>query len=245
MINNKSKKHIFVFWSGGIDSTAIIYKYLNEGHKVTAGYIKMLNNEIKTKMELDAIDKLEEKFKYFKNFKYSGILSEGVAKNVLCGRDKGVMFRQLPFLLFNIMYIIGEYDEIALGFIRNSDINPWIPDIQKIYRSLFGVCHDDDTDKKTKLVFPFYKIGKQEIVNLVPKEIFELTVTCEYPKEISKGKFKECGNCEQCKTIIKYRYLHNNNKKVIREVVDLECQIQSKSLIKKRTKTNTKKLKRK
>jgi len=52
------KKKVLVAWSGGIDSTALICKYLQSDYKVDAIYTNLLNNELKIKSELEAINKI-------------------------------------------------------------------------------------------------------------------------------------------------------------------------------------------
>ena len=67
-------KNVFILWSGGLDSTYLIYKNLNEGNKVISGYVSLLNNGKKVDMERQAIEKLKEEFnKEFYNFEYKHI----------------------------------------------------------------------------------------------------------------------------------------------------------------------------
>jgi tRNA U34 2-thiouridine synthase MnmA/TrmU len=69
----KDKKY-FVSWSGGLDSTFLIYKLLSEGYSVCSSYVKIGNNEEKTTRELNSIKNIIPLFKdEFKNkFSYYG-----------------------------------------------------------------------------------------------------------------------------------------------------------------------------
>ena len=59
----KKKLHYFVLFSGGLDSTFLVWKLLKAGHKITTFYVSILNNDIKTKIEKAHRTLLLEKFK--------------------------------------------------------------------------------------------------------------------------------------------------------------------------------------
>ena len=66
-------KHVYyVLWSAGLDSTYLIYKLLEEGHTVIAGYCDIKNNRTKTIMEQKQRQIIGNKFKiaYGSRFQY-------------------------------------------------------------------------------------------------------------------------------------------------------------------------------
>ena len=77
MIQQHYKK-VFVFWSGGLDSTYLVQWLLEQNYHVITGYIEICNNDIKTKMELAAINKMYDIFndKYPNKLKNLGVLQK-------------------------------------------------------------------------------------------------------------------------------------------------------------------------
>ena len=51
------KKNL-VLWSGGLDSTHLVYDNLSNGNKVSALYIELTNNDTKVKLEKAALKKM-------------------------------------------------------------------------------------------------------------------------------------------------------------------------------------------
>ena len=59
-----------ILWSGGIDSTYLLYKNLQAGHIVVPYYVDILNNKLKTEAEQQAIKLLSNELSpMFKNFR--------------------------------------------------------------------------------------------------------------------------------------------------------------------------------
>lgn len=52
-------RRALVAWSGGLDSTYLVWRCLRAGIDVTAAYFEIVNNESKVKRERAALDRLE------------------------------------------------------------------------------------------------------------------------------------------------------------------------------------------
>ncbi len=52
-------RRALVAWSGGLDSTYLVWRCLRAGIDVTAAYFEIANNENKVKRERAALDRLE------------------------------------------------------------------------------------------------------------------------------------------------------------------------------------------
>lgn len=62
-----------VLWTGGLDSTSLVLKLLQDGHHVTAAYIEIENNDTKTERELHAISEISKYLNMkFDNFNFLG-----------------------------------------------------------------------------------------------------------------------------------------------------------------------------
>lgn len=105
---------VFAFWTGGMDSTAMILRLLAEGHEVHAGYVEIMNNPEKTKRERAAIQKIlpiiKERYPEFK-------LTDPVARTEAhVGPITYASFKQLSSFVYAAVQFAGGFDQIALGY---------------------------------------------------------------------------------------------------------------------------------
>jgi len=180
-------KTAFVLWSGGLDSTALIYYYLKKGYKVDAGYVKLNNNENKTKQELDAIKSILTDLSPY-NFHYKGIILESTIYG-------SAILPQFPIWMTALVYITEMYDEISLGYVMNDDAISFLEEIKQVWKS-----YEIFKYNKSELVFPLSKMNKEHIKSLLSENIFNKTVSCEMPIFDKKNKkYIPCNNCGACK----------------------------------------------
>jgi len=185
-----------VLWSGGLDSTYLIYKLLQEHHKVEAYYIKIKNNKEKTKRELLAIKKLTKLFSEF-NFEYKGILAE-FSLNII---DNNVLtFYQSPFWITAAYYLRGP---VSIGYVLNDYSISYLQDYKNIAKS-FNTLRNNPL----KLEFPLYKTSKQYILQVLPKEFLKNITYCESADNL----LMPCGKCHAC---IRHKAIVDENNEVI------------------------------
>jgi len=140
-------KRVLIPWSGGLDSTALIFKNLEEGNHVTAVYFKLLNNSNKTKRELKAIHEiLKHMMKYNLTFSYL----EKTSSIELCNVTTHYNLSQPPIWLFSSFHYLGNIDEVQISYIMNDDAISYLDDIKNLYDSLLKFSKD-----KPELCFPF------------------------------------------------------------------------------------------
>lgn len=180
-----------VLWSGGLDSTYMIYKYLQEHHSVEAYYIEIKNNKEKTKRELKAIKELCKLFKNYA-FEYKGILSD-FSLNII--DDNISNFYQSPFWITSAYYLKGP---VSIGYIMNDDSISYLQDYKNIVTS-----YNKLRNPPLKLEFPLYKLNKQYIMKALPKEYLKHITYCEGTEK------SPCGKCHSC---IRYKTIMNENK---------------------------------
>lgn len=187
------RKHVFVAWSGGLDSTYLIRELLDQGHRVSAGYIEITNNTTKTARELAAIEKLL-KLDYLKgDFHYKGkIVGFGIE------HYGGAICLSQPLIwLMGLAYSIDEsepYDEVALGYVMNDDAISYLDDIRKTYRGLQPMMRI----KLPPLVFPLTRTKKNEMWEDLPYDVKDAVTWCEGP-----GVEDRCGECHACQRMKK------------------------------------------
>jgi 7-cyano-7-deazaguanine synthase in queuosine biosynthesis len=194
------KKNIsFVLWSGGLDSTYMIQKLLDEDltRHVYAGYVEVQNNENKTAMETKATDNLEKIFnrKYPGRFNYMRKVYSAYVRNV--GGWMGL--KQMPVWMAAIMSATpNDTKEICLGYVMNDCAISYLNEFKGVFRAYSKLCWDN---KFPKIRFPLSKINKEEIISKIDVELKNHVVWCENPKIIEKDStrtFEACGHCVAC-----------------------------------------------
>jgi 7-cyano-7-deazaguanine synthase in queuosine biosynthesis len=200
----KEKKNILVSFSGGLDSTYLLYKNLLEGHNVSICYTEIENNSSKVIVEKFCVERIiEELRKDFPGHKITIIDRYNVKIDIVLSNN--MCFKQILIWLLSLVYSTKtEIDEVHIGITMNDDINPYINDIKKIWKLYKKFYYNNE--KFPKIKFPLYKTPKYEIVDNLPERYKKLVTYCEDPIIISQDnnivEFKNCGNCNACKTYI-------------------------------------------
>jgi len=201
----KEKKKLIV-WSGGFDSTALIIKALQENEPFDIIYIKLENNDIKNKIELNTRNKIKKLLSPFMD-------------NVSDAIPITLILKSYPYLPQPMSWVFGisiyiadilrhknrmfDYSEIEMGYIKNDDFWHISNQFKNSYYSLLSM---DLIDKKDipKLSFPIEWYKKEDLYynfyskNDLYKNVMNLTWTCEKPKLVKKF-YVECGQCNTCK----------------------------------------------
>lgn len=184
-----------VLWTGGLDSTSLVYRLLQQGHIVHTVYITLLNNAEKVRSELQAISKIKphlEKFNTDDTCRFSHI--GPISSIYIHSHGSAYNLKQVSPFILSIPYMadIHTYDYVAMGYTMNDCAISYLDDIQKIYKALDGLCNI----KLPKLAFPLVKVHKYESWQLLPQEIRAKIFWCESP-EISP-----CNICPPCRRMI-------------------------------------------
>lgn len=192
------KKNYLVFWSGGLDSTYLVYKLLNEGHHVSSAYIEISNNANKVKREKSAIQQILNSYT-FQNLKQNHIhWGESLTINLTmhAGNNTIIALVYIPIFLTAYTFLSSkEIDYCAIGYVLNDCAISYIPDIKNVAEALNGLAIEDS--KFPPLVFPLIKKSKQEIYNELPWDVKQYTTCCE-----NKLEQDDCGECIPCKRLI-------------------------------------------
>lgn len=205
---SKNKKSVAILFSGGIDSTYLLQKNLEEGNSVKLFQNCIINNHNKFYSEQKASKKIVT---YYENkFNVSINLSLNVKVEINNSRST---IPQLLIWIFAAAMTIEHVDEIQIGYIMNDDAISFLPDIKKLYKA-----YEAFNGKLPKLVFPLIKLNKYDILKNIDHDALKLTTTCEDPiiegelksvdilnrygyyyENIVNFKYSDCGNCYTCK----------------------------------------------
>jgi hypothetical protein len=205
-------KKVAVLFSGGLDSTYLIWKNLKEDNEVYPVYVEIENNGNKTILEKNRIKLLVKEFrKEFTNEKdYSGRRIhdiEYVLRVSVSTSESSLFFKQIPIWMFGTAFLQSlPVDEIQIGYVSNDDAISFLEDIKKIYKSYQAIC-----EPMKRLTFPLSKIRKIEMANELPKQYLALIFSCENARIIGSEDaeiidYEPCCGCSSCKHIIASNY---------------------------------------
>jgi len=217
------KKHYYVLWSGGIDSTFLIDKLLKDGHKVSAGYVEITNNPNKDKIELEAIIKLYAKIKVkYPEFRFNDTIAR---YDMYLTPVQLAINQPLFWLMSTVVCVPWECDSIAVGFIQKDDALSFLPEIQAAYKAMGKLRRDP----LPKLEFPLIKHSKSEIYTTLDHSLVELCSFCETPNVVPDTA--PCGHCNKCtemKRFIEYGWVTDHwfspRKKFDRSLIEDESE---------------------
>jgi len=207
-------KRVGVLFSGGLDSTYLVWKNLRDGNTVVPIYIEITNNEIKTILEKNRtkiIHKdLATEFNADKSYSDSPLKDiHDIATVGVCANEDSLYFKQVPVWIIGVLFSQGlEVDEIQIGYVGNDDAIPYLQDIQKIYKSYQAM-----SEKLIPLTFPLFKTRKWEMAKDLPHTYMKNIVSCENPRIIGSEEaefveYEPCCECTPCRTIIASDYYY-------------------------------------
>jgi 7-cyano-7-deazaguanine synthase in queuosine biosynthesis len=215
----KTNKKILVSFSGGLDSTYLVYDNLRKGNTVTGLYTTIKNNINKIRVETHQTKKLGKLFK--EDFPGQFTLDMGIGFDIPSSND--LIFKQTLIWLVSLLYHhSSSYDEVQIGAVMNDDMISFIDDIKNIWESFSFL-----NPKHPILTFPLMKNGKAQLSDSLPKKYKDLVVFCENPTiikdyglpEEDNFEFTNCGECHSCKRYefdkdiwnIEYGQIKNSN----------------------------------
>lgn len=177
---------VLVAWSGGVDSTALVYRLLRQNHYVTSVYVKIPANGEKVNREETAIKNM---LPYFKDFPLNHLGSSEI--NLIGGSP--LILKQPAIWMLALLYACHcEIDEVNIAYVLNDCAISYLNDIQMIWSNYQGLMEEDRT--LSQLRFPLAKVDKQTLWNELPQELRKHVTWCEDFK-----KSKPVCDCQPCK----------------------------------------------
>ena len=158
----KSKK-VGVLFSGGLDSTYLIWKNLKEGNTVVPFYFEIENNGKKPMLEKNRIELLRNEF----NEEFDGKVEyiNYTLKIQVIESSSTLHFKQIPIWILGLLFGQDKgLSEIQIGYVMNDDAVSYLDDIKKIYESYSVI-----SDELISITFPLYKYKKWQMLEELPE----------------------------------------------------------------------------
>lgn len=186
-------KRVLVAWSGGLDSTYLIQRYLEMGYGVDAVTCNLANAyETQMKRERAAMKKMMKG--YFKGKDVNLIGTSHIRLEGYCFST--LPLAQVPTWLYNLLcYLRENHVEVAVGYVMNDDAVSYLDSIRKVWNSFQELVHGHMT--LPPLEFPLVKYKKTMIWNSLETELKKHVTWCENP-----AKEDKCGRCSSCSKMV-------------------------------------------
>lgn len=183
---------LLIPWSGGLDSTALIYRRLKEGHEVTAVRFALENNEKQTAGERLAVENLSHWLKQEADDKFS--FNHAMTPFVTVHLFGGSFVQPVLWSSFLgiAASVLGDFDAIEMAYVLNDDACSYLPEISRQIRNSYAICARPSNKRKLRISFPLVKFTKRELWNSLPNGLRYLIHFCEFSD-------KPCGQCPSCK----------------------------------------------
>lgn len=209
----RSDKRPLIFFSGGLDSTALLYERLKTTN-VDVAYANGNQHPIKAHVERECRRKIitaieaESSFRVIERLDIPAIgRTDRYALESMSGTMGIIGFRgpqQMAWFLAALWAVnLEEHSCVEIGIVMGDSSAHVSSDFSQAWCHLIRVCKADAFDlgdRIPRLCFPLLNRTKKEIYQSLPSEIRDLTWTCESPRWITGKGPEACGQCAPCIT---------------------------------------------
>ena len=198
-------KRVAILFSGGLDSTYLVWKNLTEGNEVQPIYVEIENNRTKTIMEKNRTKLLVKEFdKEFPN-KIRDV--KHILKVNVDAQEDSLYFKQVPVWMLAIVFAQDlNVDEIQIGYVANDDAIGYLQDIQNVYKAYEPLMR-----YLKPLAFPLSKKPKFDMARELPENYRKFIFSCEYATIIGSEtaefiEYEPCCDCVPCSHALQNGY---------------------------------------
>ena len=203
----QSKKTILVMFSGGLDSTFMLYHYLkNTDYKIHVHHISLrYPSEPRWQEEDISSRRIVEYCRKIRSFDYSeSRVDIGFYKYV--GRDSDTQMlmasKVAPNIKGQVAVALGwQYSDYQEDLLNGRAQNRVTERLWEVLCESMGEQFSRHVSREILLPLVEMKVSKKEMIQLCPKELVALTWSCRRPKRDEKGVSRPCGECHPCKEI--------------------------------------------
>lgn len=209
MSNNK---HPLIVFSGGLDSTFLLFRNLLEGPVYTL-YVKSSQGERKIEKELKARERI---IKHLEKVTGNKVLQDYIVdlsvkvswRTNNYANDEGLGFHKShwrfkqPFLWFHGMFSVVNseiHSKVLMGYVTGDQISSQLHRLHEAWVSLSIVTFSE----VVPLDFPLMFVRKTDMLRDLDEKIVKLTWTCEEPTE----KGRACQRCAACHTLMAAKFV--------------------------------------
>jgi 7-cyano-7-deazaguanine synthase in queuosine biosynthesis len=182
------KPTTLIMFSGGLDSTGVFWKLINESETIHVHHMYLVNKEGRAKAENKAVKDIVEYMNKIRRFGFSESYHEYPCYNNNFIWDSDIF----SFMAGSICLSFKTIKRVAIGTTA-SDLSPSLSKRIERANKIF-----DAFETSAEKVHPMIGMKKKQIYEMLPPNLRILTWSCRKP--IYEGDdIKRCGNCKTCK----------------------------------------------
>lgn len=197
-MSNKSR--ILMLFSGGLDSTWLLYNRVKEGHAVDTFYAKGGQSALKQDCEKPRRELIKTWIeKHAPEDKPAKITEVPPGQvQVQFGAAKYKAWSQAIGWIVTALEVVDhtKHDCVEIGYVMGDEICQHFHDMQDAWKSLWKFSKAGDP---VPLNFPLRITSKYDILKQLPRELYKLTWVCELP-DYEGEELTPCGRCHACIT---------------------------------------------
>lgn len=178
-------KFALILVSGGIDSTAMVKYYLNQGYNITGLFVD--HGQLSSKYELEAAQKIGRHYDFPLE-----VVRINSFQDFSAGEIRG---RNLFLLSTAMLSYPREFGVIAIGVHNGTGYIDCSKSFIESTQNVFNIYNDG----LIQIGAPFIEMTKQDIIAFCLKHEIPLNLTYSCERGVSDG----CGECLSCKDKIK------------------------------------------
>lgn len=209
---------VVVPWSGGCDSTALLYCLAKCYPTITIYAYSIYADTGCRNADKVCREVLKEIFaeRGLTNIEYADVECSGKFQTGVSGLGQ-------PTIWVTLLPYLATTDEVCFAYIRGDDIWHYKHNFVEAYKNICAI-----REIQPKLYFPMEWISKQDILHYLDSEnLLQYCNTCEHADEHSKdGEIGRCKYCKDCKELT-YFMEHKDDEPIkditIEEIKEEEC----------------------
>lgn len=192
---------VLIMFSGGLDSTGVLWKYINESEELHVHHLYLVNKENRALAENKAVREIVEYTLKIRTFGFSESYHEYPCYNNNFIWDSDIF----SFMAGSICLSMKTLRQVAIGTTA-SDISPNLSERIKRANKIF-----DAFGTEAQKVYPLCNMKKKQVYEMLPEDLRNLTWSCRTPIYENED-MKKCGRCKTCRQLSSFA--PNNNRNV-------------------------------
>lgn len=177
-----------IMFSGGLDSTGVFWRLVNEDNKeLHVHHLYLVNRENRARAENRAVEDIVKHMKKIRDFGFSESYHEYPCYNGNFMWDSDIF----SFVAGSICLSMKTVKEVAVGMTL-SDMRGGLSRRVERANRIFEAF-----DTGAKKVYPLMNMTKKQVWDMVPSELRDMSWSCRTP--LYEGDdIKRCGRCKTC-----------------------------------------------
>jgi 7-cyano-7-deazaguanine synthase in queuosine biosynthesis len=184
-------------YSGGLDSTAMLVKLLEETKdELRVHHIRLANKESRADAEQAAAERIVAWCRErYRPFRYSESALDFSALDAI-----PIDYLCIAFVACQVAIDTPGCNRIAVAALsRDTDIENRSARQRRVFETLYDCYRARKLgEAEVQWIYPVYHTTKAELAAGLPRPLVDLTWSCRRPVRESNGSFRPCGTCKAC-----------------------------------------------